>query len=106
MMTNSVRTDWTIDSIVEFLHANRAELRAFGVQKIGVFGSYVRGEAKPDSDIDLLFTMDHLTFSRWMDVWNFLEDAFNRKVDLVPEKNLREELRSQVLAEARYVEDL
>jgi predicted nucleotidyltransferase len=39
-----------------------------------------------------------------MDVWNFLEDGLGIKIDLVPEKDLREEIRGRVLAEVRYVE--
>ena len=95
---------WTRDSILDFLNKNSAELKAMGVQKIGLFGSYVRDEQAQNSDIDLLFSMDDFTFTNWMDVWNFLEDNFGCKVDLVPEKDLREELRPQVLAEVQYVE--
>lgn len=95
---------WTRDSILNFLNKNMAELKAMGVQKIGLFGSYVRDEQAQDSDIDLLLIMDNFTFANWMDVWNFLEDNFGCEVDLVPEKDLREELRPQVLAEVQYVE--
>jgi uncharacterized protein len=105
-MSDSVQTDWTIDTILDFLRAHRAELKAMGVTRIGVFGSFVRNQAAPSSDIDLLFDMEDMTFARWMDVWNFLEDSFGRKVDLVPEKDLRAELRSRVLSEVRYVEEL
>ncbi len=93
-------------SILEFLRDHRLELRAMGITKIGLFGSYVRGEQNSESDIDFLFTMDKLTFASWMDVWNFLEDALGTKVDLVPEKDLRPELRPRVLAEVKYDEDL
>lgn len=95
---------WTRDSILDFLNTNMAELKAMGVQKIGLFGSYARDEQDQDSDIDLLFIMDNFTFANWMDVWNFLEDNFGCEVDLVPEKDLREELRPRVLAEVQYVE--
>lgn len=95
---------WTRDSILNFLNKNMTELRTMGVQKIGLFGSYARGDQSSDSDIDLLLIMDNFTFANWMDVWNFLEDNFGCKVDLVPEKDLREELRSQVLSEVQYVE--
>jgi len=97
---------WTADSILEFLHAHREQLRAMGVQKIGLFGSYVRGEQSTNSDMDFLVRLDKMSFARWMDVWNFLEDSFGREVDLVPEHNLREELRPYVLPEVVYVEDI
>jgi predicted nucleotidyltransferase len=50
--------------------------------------------------------MDEMTFKRWMKVWNYLEDNLSVKVDLVPEKDLRVELRRYVLPEVRYVEEL
>jgi predicted nucleotidyltransferase len=46
--------------------------------------------------------MDRLTWTGWMDVWNFLEDGLGVEIDLVPEKDLRPELRPAVLAEVRY----
>jgi uncharacterized protein len=55
----------TTDSraILEFLRANRRVLYEMGVQRIGLFGSYVRGEQHPNSDIDILFEMDNMTFN-------------------------------------------
>jgi predicted nucleotidyltransferase len=103
-MTDQVRNRWTADSILGFLQSHRAELRALGVQKIGLFGSYVRGEQSAGSDMDFLVTLDKFTWQHWMDVWNYLEDHFGAQVDVVPEKDLREELRPRVLREVRYVE--
>ncbi|MCU0511679.1 MAG: nucleotidyltransferase domain-containing protein [Anaerolineae bacterium] len=93
---------WTADLILDFLYQRRDELRALGVIKIGLFGSYVRGEQRPDSDIDFLLTLDHWSWRGWMDVWNFLEDHLGSQVDLVPEKDLRPELQARVLPEVRY----
>jgi len=39
-----------------------------------------------------------------MDVWNFIEDGLGTTIDLIPEKDLREEIRPQVLSEVRFVE--
>lgn len=95
---------WTRTAILDFLQNNRDTLKALGVQKIGLFGSYVREENQPESDIDLLLIMDNFTFANWMDVWNYLEDNFGCDIDLVPEKDLREELRPIILSEVQYVE--
>lgn len=95
----------TKNDILGFLHEHHAELKALGVQRLGLFGSYVRDEAGPDSDIDFLLTMDNLTYRKWMQVWNFLEDRLGREVDVVPEDGLREELRPYVLREVVYAED-
>jgi uncharacterized protein len=105
-MSDQTKTHWTADSILRFLEDHRDTLRAMGVRQIGVFGSYVRNEQSEHSDVDMLFSMDTFTWAGWMDVWNFLEDSLGRKIELIPEKDLREEIRQQVLAEARYVEKL
>ena len=105
-MTEQVRTRWTANTILEFLTAHREEFHAMGVEKIGLFGSYVRDEQRPDSDIDILVQIEPFTFTSWMDVWNFLEDQFGLQVDLVPAKDLRHELRPFVHSEVRYVENL
>ena len=42
------------DSILKALSANRQQLALYGVNRIGLFGSYVRNEMTPNSDIDLL----------------------------------------------------
>lgn len=105
-MTEQTRIAWTADSILDLLYTHRRELRTMGVVRLGLFGSYVRGEQQDDSDIDLLVQIEPFNFTSWMDVWNFLEDRFGLKVDLVPEKDLRPELRSYVMPEVRYVESL
>jgi uncharacterized protein len=101
-MSEQIQVQWTADAILDFLHDHADDLRAMGIVKIGLFGSYVRGEQKPDSDMDFLFTLDNLTWRRWMNVWNFLEDNLGAKVDLVPEEDLRPELHRYVLPEVRY----
>ena len=105
-MTEQLRTRWTANTILEFLTAHREALKAMGVEEIGLFGSHVRDEQRPDSDIDILVKIEPFTFTSWMDVWNFLEDHFATQVDLVPAKDLRPELRPYVLSEVRYVENL
>lgn len=105
-MTNQVYAQWTAEQILDFLNQQGPKLREFGVSRIGVFGSVAWGEQHPGSDIDLVFTMEPMTFSGWMDVWNFLEDSFGCSVDRVPERDIRPELRERILTEARYVQGL
>jgi predicted nucleotidyltransferase len=95
---------WSRKTITDFLISHSDTLRKMGVRKIGLFGSYARNEQTQHSDIDLLFVMDDFTFASWMDVWNYLEDNLGCKIDLVPEKDLRDELRPTVLSEVEYVE--
>jgi predicted nucleotidyltransferase len=100
-------TAWTADTILAFLQDHADELRHMGVVKLGLFGSYVRGEQRPDSDMDFLVSMrDMSSYRAFMRVWNFLEDNFQLKIDLGEEHTLREEIRPQVLREVRYVPTL
>ncbi len=71
------------NSILNVLQDHRDELRRFGVRRIGVFGSAVRGELRDDSDLDILVDLEKKTFDAYMDVKELLERLFNRPVDLV-----------------------
>lgn len=63
-------------------HEKKIRVR-FDVKRIGIFGSYARGEQKETSDIDVLVEFEVPTFDNFMDLIFYLEDLFGRKVDLV-----------------------
>jgi predicted nucleotidyltransferase len=76
------------------LSEHAAELERQGVKSLEVFGSLARGEARPDSDVDLLVEFDGSpTFDRFMDLKFFLEDLLRRRVDLVTRAALKPRLR-------------
>lgn len=76
----------------------------FGVLEIACFGSTVRDDARPDSDIDVLVSFDGpATSARYFGVQFYLEDLFGRPVDLVTDKALRGELRRSIEQEAVHV---
>jgi hypothetical protein len=76
----------------------------FGVEKIGIFGSFARGEERPDSDVDVLvvYRKGQKTFDNYMDTKLYLEDLFGRKVDLVMKEALKERLKEPILHEVVY----
>ncbi|MFH1436118.1 MAG: protein kinase [Pseudomonadota bacterium] len=78
--------------------------RKFGVKRIGVFGSFARGEENEQSDIDILveFMKDRKTFDNYMELKFFMEDLFKRPVDLVTIRSLRPELKQKILEEVVY----
>lgn len=80
-------------------------LRALGVARIGVFGSFVNGPPGPDSDVDLLveFAPGGKTFLNWGHAWDLTEDVLGRGVDFVTRESLSRYTAPQVLAEAEYV---
>ena len=87
---------------MELLSEHKPHLaRRYGVTGLALFGSTVRGEARDDSDIDILVGFDGpATSERYFGVQFYLEDLLGRPVDLVTEKALRPELRPYVEREA------
>ena len=90
---------------IELLKKNEHEIKKrFGVRKIGIFGSFARGEEKEESDIDILveFQDNYKTFDNYMGLKFFLEDLFDRKIDLVTIDALRPQLKDDILQEVIY----
>lgn len=76
----------------------------YQVERLGVFGSYVRGEATNSSDIDVLVEFKgDITFDNYMDLKFLLEDLFERKVDLVIKEDIKPQIREGILKEIVYV---
>lgn len=73
----------------------------YGVAVVGVFGSYVRGEAKPESDLDLLVDfLRPVSLLELVGAELYLSEVLGVKVDLVPRRSLRPELRETILSQA------
>jgi hypothetical protein len=93
------------EAVLEKLNAFLPELQMkYGIVRIGLFGSYIRGEASPTSDIDIIVTFDENreTFDNYMDLKFFLEDYFNKHVDLVIEDTIKSRIKKKILQEAVY----
>lgn len=75
--------------------------KEFDIETIGIFGSVSRGEDTPDSDVDVLYTFKHgaIGIRKFLDLADFLEDLFGRKVELVSEKYLSPYIRPYVEAD-------
>jgi len=84
--------------VIEHLSAHRAELRErFGVSSIALFGSYARDDARPDSDVDLLVEFEGpLTFLRYMDLIDYLQELIGTRVDLATSGKLKPRVRANV----------
>ena len=90
-----------VSEIIKTLSSLKVEVKArFKAEIKGIFGSFVRSEGRPDSDIDILveflpganlFDMAELTM--------FLEGKFHRTIDVVPESGIRQELKQDILQE-------
>jgi len=91
----------TLNEIKEILNKYRDEIkREFKAEIVGVFGSYVRGEEKPESDVDILVRFkEGATLFDLVGLAEFLEERIGIKVDVVSERALRPELKEQILKE-------
>jgi predicted nucleotidyltransferase len=70
----------------------------------GIFGSYARGEAGEDSDIDILVEFEKsATLLDLAGLGNFLEEKLKHKVDLVSHNAVREEIRPHLYSEIIYL---
>jgi uncharacterized protein len=91
--------------IMLILHRNKQKIKSFGVKKLGLFGSYLSGEQKRNSDIDLLVEFNNLNFNNYMELKFYLENLFNKKVDLVMKSALKKRME-YVKGDALYVQGL
>ena len=64
----------------------------FTVRRIGVFGSFARDSANPESDVDILVELAEPTFDHYMDLKFYLEEVLNRSVDLVMAETVKPRL--------------
>jgi uncharacterized protein len=82
-----------------------AEIRALGVSRLAVFGSVVRGEAGPESDVDILvqFRPGTKTYERFLALSDLLESHLGRRVELITTEALSPFIGSHILAEAQDV---
>ncbi len=83
--------------IIELLRSHAADIKSrFGVKRIGLFGSFARGDEKKSSDVDILVEFEKPTFRNFMDLSFYLEDLFGKEVDLVTTKGLHPRIRQYV----------
>jgi len=95
----------TLTDIKNKLTTLKPELHErFGVSEIGVFGSWVRGEQKETSDIDVLVDFDRFVgLFELMELQDYLEEVFGCNVDIAPKDSLRKHIGKYILAEVEYL---
>ena len=78
--------------------------RKYKVSKVSLFGSFARGDAGPDSDIDLLITFsDRVGFLTFAKLERELSEVLHRVVDLLTEQSISPYLRDQILSEQKVI---
>ncbi len=93
-----------LEDIEKILKNHKEILREkYFVKKIGVFGSYSRGEETPESDVDILVELFEPLGWEFFDLKEYLEEILSKKVDLGTVNAIRPQLREKILNEVVYV---
>jgi uncharacterized protein len=95
----------TRERVIERLGTVEPEIRALGVQRLALFGSVARGQARVDSDVDFLvqFFPGAKTYNRFLALSELLEARLGRRVELVTMQALSPFLGPRILTEAEDV---
>jgi len=91
--------------IIKIIRNKKPEMESrYGVQRLGLFGSYVRGRQRKKSDIDILVTFNRdIDLFDFLDLRKYLESQLQTKVDLVMETALKPAIGKRMLSEVEYV---
>jgi uncharacterized protein len=87
------------DKVLATLRAHEAELRAAGIRRLSLFGSVARGDAEPDSDVDIVVELDpdaHIDLVSLTGLEQRLAELLGRPVDLLPEPVEKQRLQANI----------
>lgn len=98
-------TTLTKDELLKLISARKDEFRLnFGVRRIGLFGSYARGEMVEGSDIDIVVELERPDMFSLIGVKQTLEEAFGKRVDVIRLRaTMNRSLRRRIQRDAVYV---
>jgi len=93
------------NDVIERLRDAETEIRRLGVRRLALFGSVLRGEARPDSDVDLLveFHSGEKSFDTFLELCDLLESTLGGQVEVVTTEALSPYVGPHILAEAEDV---
>jgi predicted nucleotidyltransferase len=91
--------------IFKIIKSNKPEIESrYGVQRLGLFGSFVKERQRKKSDVDILVTFNRdIDLFEFLDLREFLEKKLGTKVDLVMATALKPTIGKRILAEVEYV---
>ena len=91
--------------LIERIIAGQQSIKSYGVRQLGIFGSFVRNEAKENSDIDFFveFYPEQKTFKNFMRLFDTLEFITGRKIEIITPQSLSKHIGPYILKELEYV---
>ncbi len=92
-----------LDEVLATLRAHEGELREQGVKHAAVFGSVARGEGGPDSDVDIMVSLDDqivVSLLDYAEVAGLIGDLVGRQVDVADRDRLRDHVKPSALRDA------
>ncbi|MCL6642408.1 MAG: nucleotidyltransferase family protein [Candidatus Bipolaricaulota bacterium] len=105
MAKTAQRAHITKADIFRILQEHREQIEALGVHRLGVFGSFARGEQTEQSDVDILvqFAPGKKSFDNFIRLASLLEELLHQRVELVTFESLSPYIRPYILQEVEYV---
>lgn len=91
--------------VFKILKENKDKISNCGIKRIGLFGSYVRGEQKKESDLDFLVEFDKgkKTYRNFIEINQLMKQLFNKKIDIVTKESLSPYIGPYIKKEVEYV---
>ena len=94
----------TKQDILSKLREIKPKLRQeYAVKEIGLFGSFSNDSANDNSDIDLLVELEKPIGWKFFSLEIYLEKIFERRIDLVTENALKDQIKDNILKQVNYV---
>lgn len=95
----------TQDHVLVLIQEYQEQIKAFGVKRLGLFGSFVHSQQNDESDVDVLveFDPDRKTFDAFIHLAFFLEELLGRRVELVTPESLSPYIGPRIMQEVEYV---
>ena len=95
----------TKSDVLKVIRDHQDKIKACGVKRVGLFGSFARQEQNLESDVDLLveFEQDRKNFDNFMRLSFLLEDSLGRRVEVVTSEALSPYIGPRILKEVEYV---
>mgnify|MGYP003590665961 CR=1 FL=1 len=96
-----------LEEIIRIISQSEIKIRSFGVRRLGIFGSFIKGTNTESSDIDILVNFEDVPkiAKAYFGLKFYLEDLLNMEVDLCRDKDIRIELKDEIMKSVKYILD-